>query len=189
MSSIDFGYSLKNIPLSSKDSYEYKLIEKTEQLLKRMRSKAFFYDRDNTNKYNNKNNTYVDETVDNKFNIKTKFPPQIQDMKDFENDLLKLVENTEFRTVSDEFLREDVNDKLFVSADKTQNYYEITKENYIKILHDNITKTYKKVQPSLPKKISMKRKKIANSFSIDNKMDITTKWQCFGTIKDHKGTF
>ena len=35
---------------------------------------------------------------------------------------------------------EDINkirssDKLFVSADKTQNYYEITKENYSKILH------------------------------------------------------
>ena len=44
---------------------------------------------------------------------------------------------------------------MFVPANKTQNYYEITKENYNKILHDNITKTYKKAQPSLPKKINM----------------------------------
>ena len=48
--------------------------------------------------------------------------------------------------------------ELFVSADKTQNHYEIAKENY-KILHDNITKTYKKAQPSLPKKINMEAKK------------------------------
>ena len=59
-----------------------------------MRWKTFFYDRDNSNKYNNKNNTYVDETIDNKFKFKTrKCPLQIQDMKDFENDLLKLIES------------------------------------------------------------------------------------------------
>ena len=92
--------------------------------------------------------------------------PQIQERKDFEKDLLKLIENIQFRTVSDEFLNklnEDMNkirssNELFVSADKTQNHYEIAKENY-KILHDNITKTYKKAQPSLPKKISMEAKK------------------------------
>ena len=76
-------------------------------------------------------------------------------MKDFGNDLLKLIENIQFRTVSDEFLNklnEDINkirssDKLFISADKTQNYYEMTKENYNKILHDSVTKVYKKAQP------------------------------------------
>ena len=187
---------MKNIPLPLKDSYKYKLIEKTELLLKRMRWKALFYDRDNTNKYNNKNNnTYVDETIDNKFKLKTrKCPPQIQDMKDFENDLLKLIENIQFRIVSDEFLNklnEDINkirfsDKLFVSADKTQNYYEITKENYNKILHDNITETSKKAQPLLPEKINIEAKKIAKSFDTHNKMDITAKRQCFVTIKDHK---
>ena len=40
-----------------------------------MRWKAFFYDRDNNNKYNNKNNTYVDETIDNKFKFKTRKCP------------------------------------------------------------------------------------------------------------------
>ena len=168
MNCIDFGYSLKNVPLPSKDSYKYKLIENTEQLLKRMRWKAFFYDRDNTSKYNNKNNTYIDQTTDNGFKLKTRnCPLQMQDMKDFENDLLKLIENIQFRTVSGKFLNElneDNNkirssDKLFVSADKTQNYYEITKENCNKILYDNITKTYKKAQSSLPKKINVEAKK------------------------------
>ena len=118
-------------------------------------------------------------------------------MKDFENDLLTLTENVKFKTVSDKFLNqlnEDINkirssDKLFVPADKTENYYEITKENYKKILHDNITKTYEKAQPSLPKKINIEAKKMAKSFSIDNKIDITAKRQCFVTIKDHKDNF
>ena len=180
------------------DSYKYKLIGKTEHLLKRKRSQTFFYDRDNTNKYNNKTNTYVDETTYNGFKLKTrKCPPQIQDVKDFENDLLKLIENIQFRAVSENFfkkLNEDRNkirssDNLVVPPDKTQNYYEITKENYNKILHDKITKTYKKGHPSLPKKINIETKKIAKSFTVDIKMDITAKQQCFVTIKDYKDNF
>ena len=101
--------------------------------------------------------------IDKEFKLKTrKYPPQIQDMKNFENDLLTLIENIQFRNVPNKFLNklnEDINkirssDKLFVPTDKTQNCYEITKENY-KILHDNITKTYEKAQPSLPKKINI----------------------------------
>ena len=104
MNSIDFGYSLKNILLSSMDSYKYTLIEKTEQLLKMMKWKEFFYDRDNTNKYNNKNNTYVEERPITDQKKARKCPPQMRDMKDFKNDLLKLIENIQFRTVSDKFL-------------------------------------------------------------------------------------
>ena len=65
--------------VTTKDSYKYKLIEKTGQLLKQMLGKAFFYDRYNTNKYkNSKNDTDVDEMIDNKFKLKTrKCPPQI----------------------------------------------------------------------------------------------------------------
>ena len=74
--------------------------------------------------------------------------------------------NIQLRTISEGFLNklnEDINnirslDKMFVPADKTRNYYEITEENY-KILRDKITKTYKKTQPSLPKNINMKAKK------------------------------
>ena len=74
---------------------------------------------------------------------------------------------------------------------KPKYFYEITKENCNKILHDNITKTYEKAQPfqKSAKKINIEAKKIAKSFSIDNKMDITAKRQCFVTIKDHKDSF
>ena len=39
------------------------------------------------------------------------------------------------------------------------------------------------------KKINMEAKKITKSFNINNKMDITTKRQCFVTIIDHKDDF
>ena len=56
-------------------------------------------------------------------------------------------------------------------------------------IYDNITETYKKVQSSLPKKINMEAKKITKSFNVNNKMDITTKRQCFVIIIDHKDDF
>ena len=50
MDSIDFGYYMKNIPLASKESYKYKLIDKTEKLMKTMRWKAYFFDKHDGNK-------------------------------------------------------------------------------------------------------------------------------------------
>ena len=73
-------------------------------------------------------------------------------MKDFEDDLAKMIGNIKFQRVDSRFqrkLREDIQridafPKFFVQADKTQNYYEVTKEEYDCILHENIAKTYRK---------------------------------------------
>ena len=101
MDSIDFGYSMKSILLSRKESCIYKLIDKTEQLLKRMRWKALFYDNDNTS-HRKKNQS---ENKNNCFTMKSrKCPPQVENMKDFEKDLTKMIENIQFRRVSSAFL-------------------------------------------------------------------------------------
>ena len=78
---------------------------------------------------------------------------------------------------------------MFISADKTQNFYEIKKEDHEKILYENVTKTYKKANPSLPNKINIEAKKIAKEFNMDEKLNIMTKQQCFVTMKDHKPDF
>ena len=75
---------------------------------------------------------------------------------------------------------------MFISADKTQNFYEIKKEDHEKILYENVTKTYKKANPSLPNKINIEAKKIAKEFNMDEKLNIMVKQQCFVAIKDHK---
>ena len=43
MEKLSFDYSLKNIALPDERSYQLKLIEKTESVLKRMRWKAHFF--------------------------------------------------------------------------------------------------------------------------------------------------
>ena len=49
---------------------------------------------------------------------------------------------------------------IFLSADKTKNFFEIMKEDYEKVIHDNVTKKYKKADMSLPKRLTEKQEKL-----------------------------
>ena len=63
-----------------------------------------------------------------------------------------MVRNIEFKKVTSNFqaqLSDDVrnikkNPKLLIPADKTNNLYELTPDEYNKLLTENISKTYKK---------------------------------------------
>ena len=123
-----FDYSLKNI-------------EKVESVLKRMRWKAhFFLKGDKISKQNNRFDLPSNKT-----------PPTILEMKPFENDVINLIENIKFRTAENQFQKSLANDlkkinsspNIFVFADKTRNIYETSLDAYNKLMHDNITKTYK----------------------------------------------
>ena len=73
-------------------------------------------------------------------------------MKNFENELLLMVKNTEYKNVKNKFqekLNEDINeiktsDKIFLAADKSRHIYKMEKQKYTKLQGENITKTYKK---------------------------------------------
>ena len=119
MDSIDFGYSMKNIPTHSKPSDLYKLIDKVEKVLKRMRWKVLFFDRDQANSNTNVNSNVQHQHI-NTFNLKTtKCPPQIQDMKEFEKDIKTVIESIKFgssQNKSQKKLKEDL--KLIQSTKK-----------------------------------------------------------------------
>ena len=92
---------MKNILLPWKESYMYKFIDITDQLLKRMRWKPLFYDNDNTSD-RKKNQSEINK---NSSTIKSrKCPSQVESMKCFEKDLTKMTENIQFRKVSSAFL-------------------------------------------------------------------------------------
>ena len=48
--------------------------------------------------------------------------------------------------------------KVFVAADKTTNYYKANKNNYDEVMNKNITKTYKKSRPVKVKRVIRIRK-------------------------------
>ena len=104
MDQVRFHYSTKNIPIPPRNSYLKSLIEKVESAIKRMRWKAFFFDR------NEQDNN--DATNNDNFGFKSrKCPPQNSDLDKFEADLLDMVHNIKFRNVNNKFhkkLNEDI---------------------------------------------------------------------------------
>ena len=79
-------------------------------------------------------------------------PPIVKELQNFENELMFMIKNIQFRKVNNSFrrqLNEDIkqikrDSKIFVPADKSRNIYKMDRETYEKLLHENITKTYKK---------------------------------------------
>ena len=98
-------------------------------------------------------------------------------MKEFEKDTQTMIESIKFRSLQNKFqkmLKEDLklinsSKNIFLSADKTQNFYEITKEDYEKIIHKDVTKKYKKANMSLPKRINRQARKIVKTFDFADK--------------------
>ena len=79
-------------------------------------------------------------------------PPFVNELAEFESDLLTMVHNIEFRPVTNNFLsklKDDVNvinnsEEVLVNADKSTNTYKMNKNAYNEYLTENITKTIKK---------------------------------------------
>ena len=182
-----FDYSLKNIPIPSRDNYLRNLIEKVESVLKRMRWKAHFFlkgekSQEKTNYFGLPSN---------------KTPPTILELKAFEEDVLKIIENIKFRdtknnfqeTLASDLKKINTSENTFVFADKTRNIYETSLETYNKLLHDNITKTYKRGSEDNISEIDSELKHIADNLSIGNRIECMKKREAFISLKDHKENF
>ena len=89
-----------------------------------------------------------------------------------------MVRNIEFTNCQSKFLNELSNEvknirnspNVIVPADKTSNMYEMKKEDYEKLLKDNVTKDYKKAGSSAVKKVNNCAKVIASSLKLESKL-------------------
>ena len=164
-----------------------RLIEKTEQFLRRMRWKAHFFLNPDTTSFSKE--TYGFKS--------TKNPPPIQELKDFEDDMLRMIQSVKFKQVNNPFLnklKEDADRiknefKLLIAADKTTNFYKLEPSAYNDLLEKNITKSYKKAQPETTQAIHKENKAIATKLRIDDRVDTTADKDAFITLKDHKPNF
>ena len=187
MEKFNIDYSTKNIPLPSKNDYLQRLIEKTELFLRRMRWKAHFFLNPST--ASSSKLTYGFKS--------TKNPPPIDELKDFEDDMLNMIQSTKFNQVTNPFLNKLKNDtkrienesKLLIAADKTTNFYKLEPSTYNNLLEQNITKSYKKAQHTATHTIHSVDKSIATKLGIDDRVDITAHKDAFITLKDHKLNF
>ena len=186
MEKVCFDYSMKDIPIPPLKAYKINLLDKIESVLKRMRWKALFYLNPS------------DESRAGKFNLKSrKCPPPIYELKPFEDDMFKLVENLKFQKVINSFedkLKCDVkkvnsSDKVLVFSEKSRNVYELDKTQYEKLLRENITKSYRKADKQFVNSVNQELNNIATKLDIGDRIKSTARQQAFISLKDHKENF
>ena len=77
---------------------------------------------------------------------------------------------------------------LYVFTDKT-NIYKLPPQDYKRLLHENITKSYKKSPTRLEKSINLEAKEIAAGVKLDDRIEYMAKAPAYITLKDHKDIF
>ena len=163
MEKINFNQSLKNIPIPSKSSYQLKLFDKIESVIKHIRWKAHFFMSSN-----------VIECDKESFGFKSKnCPAQIKELEAFKKDLLDIIKSIKIRNINNKFqnlMKADITKvktlpNVFIPTDKTTNMYELSPTKYEKLLTNNITKTYNKLTPCLENAINLKAKQFENGIT------------------------
>ena len=166
------------------------LTEKTENFIRRLRWKAYYFCKDNSQPVNESTNGY--------FGFKTPTtPPPNEHLNAFKNDLYDLIQKVEFTNVQNTFqqkLKEDVqsiksSNNVLVVAGKSTNLYELSRDHYEKLLYDHITQTYQETCCPAKKKIARESKKFAKSLDLDERMECYSDQSAFITLKDHKANF
>ena len=95
MNTRNIQYSLKNIPIPSSFSYLKNLINKTKDFVRRLRWKAFWYNKklEAQKRQNNSNDdeNNEEEEIPNNYGFRSpRNPPQNDNLKEFEANLFKL---------------------------------------------------------------------------------------------------
>ena len=124
-------------------------------------------------------------------------PPQVKDLIQFEDDLVRIVKELKFRKVKNNFqtkLREDMKQvqtskKTLTPADKTSNMYRLNENDYQNLLRNAITTRYKKANGNIGTKINKESPKFAKQANILDKIEINGTGNSFITLKDHKKNF
>ena len=178
---------MKNITVPSKSSPKLKLIDKIENIIKRMRWKAHFL-----------RNGNFRETRKETYGYKSKqYRSQIKEVDMFQKDLFELVKSVKFRNRNDKFQNEMKDNiskiksslNVFIPADKTTVTYELTPKEYKKLLRKNATKTYRKALPQLEKAINLETNETAQNINLDDRTECIAKHNAFVTLNDHKQNF
>ena len=184
---INFQYSMKNIPVPTKQEYLLELIHSVREFEKRMKWRSHFF-------LNPQPTGIKKETFG--FNT-SKAAPIIPKLKTLEDNLLKLVKDIEFREHNNSFqnkLKHDARnikneEKVLIKADKTTNYYKMEKDDYKEHMHRSVTKDYKKAGNDDFNNVTKEDKVIANKLEIADRVYTTSKREAFITLKDHKPNY
>ena len=161
MDQVNFNLSLKNIPVPSKQEYLSELINSVGVFVANLKWRSYHL--------LNPSNSKRKET----FGLKTTKPaPSVAELKDFGNDMYDLVKYVKFKqnvantlqsTLKHNIKEMSKEDRIYVAADKTNNLYTVSKENYNELLLKNVTKEYQKSDAKVVDKVNASDKEIADN--------------------------
>lgn len=144
MDKINFDILLKNIPIPNKLEYFQKLVLKTEDLMRRMKWKVYFFI----------NGRKADNTKDN-YGFKNCSPaPHIEKLVNFEKDLYGIINNITFQYKKSRFQKHldelvwniSKSEQVFVKLDKTSNFYKMKSDEYNTLIKKTLMNNYKKIK-------------------------------------------
>ena len=189
MEKVNLGYSAKNIPIPTNNSYLKAMITKIKSFVKRLRWKAFF----------DRNDDCANADTTKNYGFKSERTPLQHDgLLAFEADLYRLAKTIKFRYVRNQFqtkFAEDAkciknSEQVFVPADKSTNLYKISPIQYKKLLSNSITTSYQKIKhDSILLDIDKEAKKIAQNLKLEDRIECFPHQEAFVTPKDHKENF
>ena len=186
MEKFNMNYSDKNIPIPSRQDYKIHLISKTEKFIKRIRWKPLEF------------LGKLESTEKETYGFKSRTcPPIVEEVANFEHDLMMMIKNIQFKYIKNDFqkqLKKDILEiqkceKVLIPADKSRNIYKMETADYDKLLHDNITKTYKKSDQRNINNINRDAKKIAVDLDLEDRIEKMQESESYITVKDHKEDF
>ena len=168
METIVFEHSDKNIPVSDKKTYLKMFISAVWKFDNNLRWATFFY-----------LNPDMVPPVKNWFGFKSNNPPpHVKELKGFQNDLLKLTENLEFKPRTNDFmeiLKEDLakidnTDKVIVKADKTTNKYLMEPTEYKELLEKNVQSEYRKEDTKNVDKVVVEHQEVVKKLELEERV-------------------
>ncbi len=178
--------SLKNILIPPRKTYFKKLLNKTNDFVKRLRWRAFHYE----NRPSNPNAE--------KFGFKTYRCPSSNPLLDpFENELYEMIRNIKFRKINNNFqnnLKTTMNNlkhngKLNVHSDKTGNLYQLEPETYTRLLEREIQKDYRKTRDVTLHDINREGYNITSELELHDRTEPLLPKCPYFTLKHHKPDF
>ena len=189
LTKVNLPFSKKDIPIPSKFEYQKKMTSAVVKLLRNMGWYIHFL--------LNPDSKSDKET----FGFKSEAPPPQDAQKILDplaKDLshmvrsLKYKDNVrcDFQNGLKSFISQVKNsDEIFVAADKSRCYYKMKPDDYTKLVHNNVTKEYRKACPDDLKSANAEASRLATQLELEDRIQVHSENNAFISLKDHKSNF
>ena len=170
MKQLKFETSMKNIPLGGNKEYVMQLTHSIRKVVYAMSWAAFIFLND------------IQCEDKETYGFRSQKPmPMVEELKDFKDACVDLIGGIKWRRnasnplqrkLKEEIKKINNNPNVIVAADKSHNHYEMEPGAYNKMLHNHITKDYKKASSDAFDQVTANDKKIAEDLDLEDRIPI-----------------